>query len=235
MTILLAMILGLIAAAVSFVGGAFGASLIASATHMSNVESTRDYFVVSVGLCSSFLALISTIILTLRRRGITDAGGVLGGTGGAIAGIVGVAALGIGLYASSQPQSFGHGGSRPRLEFEIQPPSGASLPDLAATQAELHTGLTVTDGSWDQDGSTGSVQLDFRTPRRLLALRLPNREVQLFRLRLPSDPTGDKYRQWSDWQLADLVDGAGRTEPAPLAPEKAFKIRYQIVQPSEQQ
>jgi hypothetical protein len=238
MTILLAMILGLVASGISFVGGAFLASIAATAAHMSNAESARDYLVVGVGLCSAFLALVGTIILTLRRRGITSVSGVLGGLGGSVAGIVGVAALGIGLYASSQPQMLGRNGAKLRLEFQIQAPQNSPLPEIATTQMQLQTGQSVTDGSWyvDQkelaDGrpaQSGSVQLFFRDPRRQLALRLPNHEAQIFRLRLPADPTSLRYKQWSEWQMADLVESPGATAPAQVAPEKAFLIRYQIV------
>jgi hypothetical protein len=235
MTILFALLFGLAGGVAGFLAGALVSGVIAGAMHMSNMEGARGYFAVAVGLLTGVIGMVLSIILTLRWRGVTNLAGVLGGSLATIGGLIALAAAGVGLYYISIPHPIHRGGPPVYLKFEIVPPAGGQAPDLATWETELNTDKNSMPAYWDRDAhdqlngrpvAAGRVELYYRTTQRLLVMKMPNREARIFRLRLPADPTGSKFRQWSDWRKADFADAPGQDHPAPK--DSDYSIRYLI-------
>ncbi len=235
MTIFLAMLFGLLGGAAGFFAGALISAVVAGALHMSTMEGARGYFAVAVGLPAGLLGMVVTVILTLRWRGVTNLASVLGGSLATFGGLVALAAAGVGLYYISTPHPIHRNGPPVYLKFEIVPPADGAAPDLSTWEAELNTDKNTMPAYWDHDAhdqfngqpvAAGRVELYYRTTQRLLVMKMPNREVRLFRLRLPADPTGPKFRRWSEWQKADFADQPGQDRPAPK--DSDYSIRYLI-------
>src|SRR5258708_7614935 len=158
---------------------------------------------------------------------------VLGAGAVAEARNVAVAAAGLKLYKVSRPRFLPP--PSPDLHFEIQLPAGvAPGEDLNRFELELQTNLNRMPSNWsDPQPSpeagrrtlTGFVQLYFRTGQRTLVLSMPDQERRLFKLRLPSDPTGPKHREWSEWRNADFVARLnGPVQPS----NEDYRIRYRV-------
>jgi hypothetical protein len=231
MPILVAMFYGLIAGVVGFLVGAFAAAAIASATHMSNMEGAQGYFAAGIGIATAVLAFLVTVVWTLRSRGVGSILGILGGTLGSIVGIAAVGALGIGLYWMSVPHILPR--PSPHLEFEIAPPPNAGLPDVAQSEIELQTNRNRMPGYWNTNGQhagvlAGWVELYYATSQRMVVITLPNKDVLIFPVRLPANPTAQKYRHWSEWQKAEFAAIAGPGQPQRTSAGNAFQIRYQV-------
>lgn len=235
MTILVAMVLGLIGGAISFFLGAAAASVFAGATHMSNMEGARGYFAVAIGLVTGIVGMIVTMVLTVRWRGAASLTAGLGITFASLCGLVLVAAAGVGIYWFSTPHPIHRNGPPVYLKFEIAPPPGGVAPDLSTWEVELDTDQNVASGLWDRDAHSerigrpvvaGRVELYFRTKQRLLVMKMPDKEARIFRLRLPADPTAAKFRQWSEWRKADFADSPNQNGPAPK--DQDYQVRYLI-------
>jgi hypothetical protein len=235
MTILVAMLLGLIGGAISFFLGAAAASVIASATHMSNMEGARGYFAVAIGLLTGIVGMIVTMALTVRWRGAASFAGGLGTTLASLGGLVLLAAAGVGIYYISIPHPIHRNGPPVYLKFEIAPPPGGTAPNIATWEVELDTDKNVMNGYWDRDTRgeqsgrsvvSGRVELYYRTSQRMLVMKMPDREARIFRLRLPADPTAARFRQWSEWRKADFADSPGQNGPTAKAQD--YQVRYLI-------
>ncbi len=231
MNIVIGILFGILGTVAGFGLGAAGAAMAASAFHMSSREGAIGYFAGAVGILVGLVSMVAAIAGALRWRGVTGIGELAGNTVACVAGIPVLTAAGLGLYWAAQPHILVRNGPTPLLEYQIQPPAGVALPDASVTEMEIQTKENTKDGSWDRDKRpefngrpvlAGSVQLYYRTSQRLLVLKLPNR-----RLRLPADPTGRRYQQWSEWQPADFSSGP-ETQPVRADPRKAFQVRYQV-------
>ena len=234
MAILAAMFYGLIAAAITFVVAAFSGAALAGTLHMSNMEGGRGYFAAGIGLIAAIVAFFVAVVWTLRSRGVTSVASILGYTFGSVLALAAVVGLSIGLYWMSQPHILAQ--PTPLLEFQIMAPSTASLPDATAVQAELQTNRNAMPARWNHDKPemfnghpvlAGYVEMYYRTSQRNVVLTLPNRDIQMFQVRLPSDPTAPKYRTWSSWQKAEFAGGPSEL-PARVGADHAYQIRYQV-------
>jgi hypothetical protein len=243
MSILIAIGIGLIGTVVGFGIGLLLGLVAASVFHVSNFEGASSYFAFSIGLIFGVLGLIVSIVLALRWRGVSTFGGILAGGGGAILGIAGLVAAGFAIYYYSQPQLMNRNGVTPYIRFEIMMPKDAPAPEPAALSASLNTSENVMPADWEEkqpaavDGRpvvAGHVDMYYRTSGRLLSLKLPNNETQLFQLRLPANPSSDKYAKWSDWSDADFLDrGEASSQPEKINPDaiksgKGYRIRYYV-------
>jgi len=232
-TILIAIVLGLVGAAISFFLGAAAASVIAGATHMSNMEGARGYFAVAAGLITGLIGMIVTMAVTVRWRGAASFTAGLGITFASLCGMVLVAAAGLGIYWLSTPHPIHRNGPPVYLKFQIAPPPGGRALDISTWEVELDTDRNVAPGYWDRDAqsppiASGRVEMYFRTSQRLLVIKAPDREARIFRLKLPADPTAARFRQWSEWRKADSADGPNQSSPAPR--DQDYEVRY-LVEP----
>jgi uncharacterized membrane protein YhaH (DUF805 family) len=239
MNILWAMLGGLAGGALLCISGFFLGSWYAEASHMSNMEGARGYFAVAMGMIGALAGLPAGIILTLRRRRDRgSAGNLVVGSLTAVVGVVAVGILGVGIWWMMQPKILAHNGPTPLLNFEVMSPITMKTIDLDRLEVELQTDHNEADGVWKRDDSreenghqifAGYVPLHFRTSQRMLVIKVPSGEAQIFRLRLASDPTGLKHRTWTDWQSPDFVDNQkGSSHPMRAVPEHSVSIRYRV-------
>ncbi|HYI93428.1 MAG TPA: hypothetical protein VEX68_07785 [Bryobacteraceae bacterium] len=239
MNILWAMLGGLAGGALLCISSFFLGAWYAEASNMSNMEGARGYFAVAMGMIGAVAGLPAGIILTLRRRrNRGSAGNLVVGSLSSVAGVVAVGILGVGIWWMMQPKILAHNGPTPLLDFEVMPSMTMKTIDLDRLVVELQTDHNGADGVWKRDHNreengrqifAGYVPLYFRTSQRMLVIKVPNGEAQIFRLRLASDPTGLKYRTWTDWQSPDFVDNQkGSSQPMRAVPEHSFSIRYRV-------
>jgi hypothetical protein len=235
MSFLIAMMAGLAGGAISMVIGFVVTVLICEALQMRGA----GYLSLFAGLLSGVAGMIAGIVLTLRWRHHSTAA-VLAQTPLAIGGLVVLSAAGLATYYYSIDRPIVRG-EAPVLDFELQAPPDAPLPDAKSVQVRLQAGKGGADGWWDErqteqvDGRpvlTGHMQLYMRTSQRLLVCEFPGGVNHLFQLKLPASPLGSKYQKWSDWQPADWMFAAGSREGQKIPAARAYRIRY-LVERSE--
>jgi hypothetical protein len=77
-------------------------------------------------------------------------------------------------------------------------------------------GVVIRNNVLDDIGGDGIVNVATDSAVvELPVLKMPSQESRIFRLPLPSDPTGAKFRQWSEWRKADFADIPGQSGPQP--------------------
>jgi hypothetical protein len=236
MNVLIAMFAGLAGGAVSALAGGFLAAGICMALHVSNREGGVGYVGLFAGLLAGIVGMIVTIVLTLRWRG-QSASSAFVQTPMALAGIIALGALAMWLYYNSNDHPIVNG-APPILDYEIQAPPGAPVPELKTVSVTMQAGEKGrADGWWDDqqteqvDGRpvmTGHMQLYLRTSQRLVVVELPGGTNHLFQLRLPASPLGKKYQKWSEWQTSDYVFTPESRVGQKVAPEHAYRMRYLV-------
>ena len=236
MNVLIAMLAGLAGGAVSAVVAGFLTLFICGALHVSNRDGGTAYLGLFVGILAGLIGMVATIIVTLRLRHQPVAG-ILVQTPMALAGIVALGALGMWIYYNSKDHPV-MDGAPPVLDFELQAPANASLPDPKSVEIRLQAGEKGRDdGWWDEqqtdqaDGRpvlSGHVQLYLRTSQRLMVFRFQDGVDHLFQLRLPASPLGKKYQKWSEWQTVDSVFRPGSRFGERVPAGDAYRIRYLV-------
>jgi len=228
---ILAGIIGI--AAGLFFGFALGAAL-AAAFHVSTFEGEAGYFAAAIALLATCIVGPGLILLTLYWRGTRGLwlfAGLI-----AVCLSLGLAAVsGFGIWYAGQPHVLNINGPTPLLEFEVKPPVGQSVDNLADVQPELDTprnrmpmpGYWHTDAPKDAGVRAGYVELYFRTSQRLFVLKFPGDTDRIFRLKLPANPMRSKYRAWSDWQNPDFVAKRGE-QPSHPSGGNEYQIRYKM-------
>jgi hypothetical protein len=235
-TVLVAIGFGLLGGAIAFFVGAMIAGVVAMMLHMSSMEGGSGFFAAGIGMMTGVAGMIVSIILAVRWRGGASFASVVRDSLLSLIGIVLVTAIGLWIYYESRPHYLQPASAPPQLKFQILPPAGTVVPtDNTGFAAELQTRRSGNDAVLKSDESPevqgqrvlgGYVQLLLRISPRHLALTLPTGEVRVFRLRLPADPTDGRYREWSDWQKADVAGANGQTVPVPKGPD--YQIRYRV-------
>jgi hypothetical protein len=235
MNVLIAMIAGLIGGALSAAATFFITIGVCQALNVSNREGATGYMGMFVGILVGLAAMILSIVMTLRYRGVAG-GAIWAQTPMALGGIVAVAALGMYVYYNAHDHPITNG-APPALQFQLQAPSNANLPDPKSIKVQLQSGESRADGWWDDaqtgqvDGRpvlTGHLQLYVKTSQRMLVFDLPGQINQLFNLRLPASPLAKKYQKWSDWQIADFMFTPASNVGQKVTPANAYRIRYLV-------
>ncbi|HXO94781.1 MAG TPA: hypothetical protein VN825_11630 [Candidatus Acidoferrum sp.] len=230
--ILLGIVGGIIGLAAGlFLGFALGA-ILARVLHISSFEGGGGYFAVAIALLVTVLVMPVAILLTLYWRGIR---GIWLFIGLVIvcASIFAIGASGLGIWYAAQPHVLNLNGPTPLLEFEVKPPEGQSVENLANVGPELDTDRNTMPGTWRTEASetpgvrSGYVEMYFRTSRRLFVLKFPGHEDRIFNLHLPANPMKSKYRSWSEWQKPDFVAKVDR-QPARFSGGNDYQIRYRV-------
>src|SRR5205809_4214704 len=230
--ILLGIIGGIIGLAAGlFLGFALGA-ILARVMHISSFEGGAGYFAILVALLVTILVAPVAILLTLYWRGIR---GIWLFTGMVIVcvSMFAIGASGLGIWYAAQPHVLNLNGPTPLLEFEVKPPAGQSVENLADVEPQLDTDRNSMPGYWHTEAPenpgvrAGYVELYFRTSQRLFVLKFPGREDRIFNLHLSANPMKAKYRVWSEWQNPDFVTKAG-DQPSRFSGGSDYLIRYKL-------
>jgi hypothetical protein len=222
-------ILGL--AAGLFLGFALGA-ILARVMHISSFEGEAGYFAIVIALLVTIVVAPVAIVLTLYWRGIRGIWLFIGLVIVCVS-MSAIGASGLGIWYAAQPHVLNLNGPTPLLEFEVKPPEGQSVENLANVEPELDTDRNAMPGIWrTQTPETPGVraryvEMYFRTSRRLFVLKFPGHEDRLFNLHLPANPMKSKYRSWSEWQKPDFVAKADQ-QPAPFSGGNDYQIRYRV-------
>jgi hypothetical protein len=230
--ILLGIVAGIVGIAAGlFLGFALGAGL-AAALHVPGREGEAGYFAAAIALLVTIVVAPLSIVLTLYWRGVRRIwlfiGLVIVGVS-----IVAIAASGFGIWYAAQPHILNINGPTPLLEFEVKPPAGQSVENLANVQPELDTDRNAMPGYWHTDAPqnpgvrAGYVEVYFRTSKRLFVLKFPGGEDRIFNLHLPANPMRAKYRDWSEWQNPDFVAKAGE-QPTRSSGGNDYQVRYKL-------
>jgi MFS family permease len=234
LSIVLALIAGVVGATLGFAAGAAFGSVLATALSISSFEGGAGYFAIAVGLLGGLLGFPLGAGLTLRYYG-----GYRGFR--AIAGRIGVAMAALGVIAGiaimvrlATVEHFS--GANPQLQFEIRLTDKANVPERRKIDFEMQAGSQRSGGflndDWlRQDGDRpvlrGFVPLYTRTSQRILVVRLPDTHKLLFNIKLASTPRAAKT--YGDWQRVDFLDDA-KADSQPRKPNSSenYEIRYYV-------
>lgn len=230
--ILLGIVGGIIGLAAGlFLGFALGA-ILARVLHISSFEGGAGYFAVVIALLVTVLVAPVVILVTLYWRGTRGIWLFIGLVIVCVS-IFAVAASGVGIWYAAQPHVLNLNGPTPLLEFEVKPPDGQSVENLANVEPELDTDRNTMPGTWRTNAPetpsvrSGYVEMYFRTSRRLFVLKLPGHEDRIFNLHLPANPMKANYRNWSEWQKPDVVAKADQ-QPTRFSGGNDYQIRYKV-------
>ena len=214
-----------------FLGFALGA-ILARVLHISSFEGGAGYFAILIALLVTILVAPVAILVTLYWRGIRGIWLFIGLVTVCVS-IFAIAASGLGIWYAAQLHVLNLNGPTPLLEFEVKPPDGQSIENLANVEPELDTDRNAMPGTWRTNAPensgvrAGYVEMYFRTSRRLFVLKFPRHEDRIFNLHLPANPMKSKYRTWSEWQKPDFVAKADQ-QPTRFSGGNDYQIRYKI-------
>ena len=231
-----AILLGILGGIVGLAGGLFlgfalGAAL-ASVFHVSSFEGGAGYFAISIAILATIVVAPVVIVLTLYWRG-TRGTRLFVGLIIVCVSMFAIAASGLGIWYAAQPHVLNLNGPTPQLQFEVEPPDGQSVENLANVEPELDTDRNSMPGTWRTESPEnpaarpGYVDLYFRTSKRLFVLKFPGHEDRIFNLHLPANPMKAKYRTWSEWQKPDFVAKADQ-QPTRFSDGNDYQIRYKV-------
>ncbi|PYK25231.1 MAG: hypothetical protein DME59_11280 [Verrucomicrobia bacterium] len=230
--ILLGIVGGIIGLAAGlFLGFALGA-ILAKVMHISSFEGGAGYFAVAIAILVTVLVAPVAVLLTLYWRGIRGIWLFIGLVTVCVS-MFAIGASGLGIWYAAQPHVLNLNGPTPLLEFEVKPPEGQSLENLANVEAQLDTDRNSMPGTWRTEAPANSgvragyVEIYFRTSRRLFVLKFPGHEDRIFNVHLPANPMNSKYRSWSEWQKPDFVAKADQ-QPTRFSGGNDYQIRYRV-------
>jgi hypothetical protein len=229
-TVLLGIVAGIIGLATGLFLG-FGA-ILARVMHISSFEGGAGYFAISIAILVTVLVAPLAILLTLYWRGTRGIWLFIGLVIVCVS-MFAVAASGVGIWYAAQPHVLNLNGPTPLLEFEVKPPEGESVGNLDNVEPELDTDRNAMPGTWRTEAAetpgarAASVEMYFRTSRRLFVLKFPGHEDRIFNLRLPANPMKSKYRNWSEWQNPDFVAKTDQ-QPTRFSGGNDYQIRYRV-------
>lgn len=237
MSILRAIIGGVVGLVAGYLGAAFLSSVVMGWYGVSDFEGQRGMAAVfGFGPLGGLIGLIGGIWLGLRLGGRQPIGKALRNAGIALLAIVAIAAAGLAIQYYSVPQRLEYEGASASLEFELRAPVGFALPaDRGAIEVTLDTDLNQQSATWHdpalrQDGAwqilSGTTELYFRTSRRLLVFRFPDGRDRIFKPRLAARPDPDQG--WSDWRPVDYVGLPDQPQTTRPGPEDPLELRYRV-------
>jgi hypothetical protein len=237
MSVLRAVIGGIIGLLVGYFGAAFLSSIVMGWFGVSDFEGGRGMGAAFVfGPLGGLLGLIGGIWLALRRGGKQPVGQALKHAGIALLAIVAIAAAGLAIQYYSVPHRLEYDQAGVSLEFELRAPAGFALPeDPYKIEVTLDTDLNQQPAIWHDPATrresdwtvlSGVVELYYRTSQRLLVFRFPDGRDRIFRLGLAAKP--DPGQGWSDWRAVDFVGVPGQPQAVKPGPEDLLALRYRV-------
>src|SRR5919108_829312 len=146
-----AILLGIVGGIIGLAGGLFlgfglGA-ILARAMHISSFEGGAGYFAIVIALLVTVLVAPLAILLTLFWRGIRGIWLFIGLVIVCVS-MFAIGASGLGIWYGAQPHVLNLNGPTPLLEFEVKPPEGNSVENLANVEPELDTDRNAMPGTW---------------------------------------------------------------------------------------
>ncbi|HSE75526.1 MAG TPA: hypothetical protein VLB05_13485 [Dongiaceae bacterium] len=237
MSILRAVIGGILGLVLGYAGVAFLSAIVMGWYGVSDFEGGRGMAAAFVfGPAGGLLGLIGGIWLVLRVGGKQPMGKALKGAGIALAAIVAIAAGGLAIQYYSVPHRLEYDQAGASLEFELRAPAGFALPaDPAGIDVTLDTNLNQQPAAWHdtalrQEGDwqilAGEVELYYRTSQRLLVFKFPDGRDRIFRPALSARP--DPGQGWSGWRPVDFVGIPGQPQAIKPGPEDPLELRYRV-------
>jgi hypothetical protein len=242
MTFLLALLGGIVGAAIGYFLAAAGASMLAPYFGISSFAGAAGYFAIFlIGPLGGVAGLIIGVVAALRRRGVRSAGAVTGRIGLVIVTIVALAAAGIG-YMYLDRDIVNPNGLPPQLAFEIRLAAGATLPAspndiiIHLDSKKNHVPANLAADKFRRDGDrpviVGAVEIYYRESQRLLVLRLPNEPDRIFALKLGKDAKHAK--EFGAWQRVDHIFEQGQTSARRANVNDNYEVRYRAVWSGEE-
>jgi MFS family permease len=241
MTFILAVLGGILGAALGWITVAFAAIVISGNLGVSDFEGARAMGAIfGIGPIGGLVGLIVGMWLVLRARGVRGFTATFLRMPLVIDGIAALTAGGFWIAWEMRP-GLNSNGAPPRLLFEIRLPAGTKLPASRETiginlstekntmPGTLFAGEERMDG--DRPVIRGSVEMHFRSGWRILELKLPAEPDRLFVLKLATRPGHDK--EFRDWEHVTHVADTGDNRPRIAGPQDAFDIRYRVAWPGE--
>jgi len=232
MTYLLALLVALVGAALGFALGATVAGLLAPVFGITSFEGAAGYFSVFIGgPIGALVGLVLGALLVLRRGGQRSAGAMAGGVAFVLVGAIGLAAAGLGAFWLMRPLTNANG-PPPQLVFEIRLPPGAAPPsdrdavELQTSENRMPANLAAARRDGDRDILAGSVEIYYRTWRRTLVLRMPDKTDVLFDVSLGLTP--DPIKTFTAWRRADYIARPGDDPVRRTTPADAYELRYRV-------
>jgi len=232
MSIVIALVAGLLGAAIGFAGGLLIATPLATVIPVSSFEGAAGTFAVLIGLIGGATGFLLAAMLTLRyqggHRGLLAIGGR---TAAILIGLAILAAIGIQIRLASIEH---FPGANPQMQFEVRLPANAGIAELKGIDFEMQAGSQRSGGllrdDWlrhdgDQPVIGGLVPLYTRTSQRMLVVSLPDAPRLIFNIKLAATPRASKT--FGDWHRVDFLDDR-KPDSQPRKPGKSegYEIRY---------
>ncbi len=240
MTYFIAIVVGIIGAALGWIVAAVLALLIGDLLEVSNFEGGLGMLaVLGIGPIGGLIGLVAGVWFTLRWRGHVGPGAVAWRIPLVIVATISLVAGAMWYFYETRPNLSTAQGGTPRLEFEIRlPPGTVPATPLSHIRIELNTernripGL-VFDKAGRQEGDrliiVGSVELHYRSSWRLLELIMaPSEPARIFDLKLASSPR--HMKDFGPWGRVDFI-AKGAEQPKPATKADAYEIRTRVVYP----
>jgi hypothetical protein len=236
MTYLMALLAALVGLALGFAFGATVAGLLAPVLGITSFEGASGYFAVFIGGPAGGLAgMVLGAWLVLRRirqpTGERRGGAIAGGVALVVVGVVAVAAAGLGAFWLMRPLVNANGPA-PQLVFEIRlppgvaPPAGRDAVELQTSKNRMPANPAAARRDDGRHVLAGSVEIYYRTWRRTLVLRMPDKTDVLFDLSLGLTP--DHTRTFTAWRRADYIARPGDDQARRTTPADAYELRYRV-------
>lgn len=234
MVYLIALLAGLLMAAIGAVLGlAFGSAL-AGAFGISSFEGAAGYFAVSIAILAGFVGLIAGIVLALWIKGGISGFFALGARTAVLLVVVAAIATGGVLIRLATVEHFS--GGNPTLEFEIRLPAGMPAPERGKIDFEMQAGSQRSGGLFKDEWMrrednravlAGLVPLYTRTSSRILVVTLPGQPKLLFQLGLSATPkASNDYGAWQ--RVSHLDDMKQDSRPRRPNADETFEIRFKV-------
>jgi len=234
MIYLLALLAGLLGAAIGAVAGFALGSALAGVFGISSFEGAAGYFALSIAILLGFAGLLAGIVLALRiKGGYRSFAALTGRTALVLVVVAAIATVGI-LIRLATIEHFS--GGNPTLEFEIRLPAGMAAPDRSKIDFEMQAGSQRSGGLFKDEWMrrednrvvlSGLVPLYTRTAQRILVVTLPDQPKLLFQIGLSATPKAGK--DYGAWQRVSFLDTM-KADSAPRrpSPDETFEIRFKV-------
>ncbi|WP_119302141.1 hypothetical protein [Dongia deserti] len=236
MSILRAIVGGIIGAVVGYLAAAFLSNIVMGWYGVSDFEGGRGMAAVfGFGPIGGLAGLIGGIWLGLRLGGKQPIGRTLRRAGIALLAILAIAGAGLAIQYYSIPHRLEYDEAGASLEFELRAPASFAMPEASAIDITLDTDLNQQPGIWndsaphlDEDWQvlSGTVELYYRTSQRFLVFRFPDGRDRLFRPELAAKP--DPEQGWSAWRKVDFVGLPDQPQTVQPGPEDPLELRYRV-------
>lgn len=232
MTYLLAILAGIVGAAIGWFATGLVAIAVGGLLGMSDFEGGRTMFAFfGIAPIGGLIGLITGILLVLRYYGNQSGFGALAGRGIMVAlAIASLAALVVlfRLYTLPDLQR-----PLPRVVFEIRLPPNAKIPDKKAISITLDTDKSQTDALLESKWLTeeagrpvlhGFVDLYKRTTNRLLVLKIAGEPDRIFQIKLWGNPGAMKtFTGWDQVEFIAEQSGLRRADD-----DDKYEFRYRV-------